>query len=89
MIHVRTESGSLYVLDWYSPSPHNPRGWERREAGKGSCYVRTTGGALFTFPSIQVGRRMVMLGPSLTPGGTFRLIETTPVQSIEWIPEAL
>ena len=82
MLHVRTSSGSLYVLDLYN----TPMTWERREAGEGSVLVRTKGGELYTFPSIRVGKRMYMYGPSLTPGGLFREISTTPVVSIEWVP---
>ena len=76
MTLVRTESGSLYILD-----RQNMR-WERVRAGEGSTFVRTSGGDLLEFPSIALGLPLMMFGLSLTPGGIMRLIFTTPVVEV-------
>jgi hypothetical protein len=70
-----TESGSKYILD------RDTMTWARPQAGEGSVYVRTTSGPLTNWPEITVGKPVQMFGPSLTPGGSFRWIYTTPVVS--------
>ena len=79
-LRVKNESGSTYILNptkmtWdrerQSPDPESP------------FPVRTKGGKLNVFPTPKVGQSMIMAGPSLTPGGTVRLIETSLVLEVE------
>jgi hypothetical protein len=73
----RTESGSLYEIDYVN------RTWARLQHNEAvSPFVRTPDGTFDNVPEIVVGRPVIITGPSLTPGGLFRIIQTTPVTEI-------
>jgi hypothetical protein len=74
-IFFMTESGSQYVID------NDTMTWERPQASEGSVFVRTTSGPLSEWPEVTVGKGVHMFGPSLTEGGLFRWINTSPVVS--------
>ena len=79
-IRVKTESGSTYILNPTQMTWDRERNVPELEL----VYpVRTKGGTLMKFPEVAVGKPLRMFGPSLTPGGTFRMIETSLVVSVE------
>ena len=78
-LRVKTESGSTYILNQVQMT------WdrERNVPDLASPYpVRTKGGTLMEFPKVVVGQPLRLFGPSLTPGGAFRMIETSPVVEV-------
>ena len=78
-LRVKTESGSTYILNQVQMT------WDReRKAPDLSMFpMRTKGGTLMEFPKVVVGQPLRMFGPSLTPGGAFRMIETSLVVGFE------
>jgi hypothetical protein len=79
MRHIRfkTESGSLYELDEEAMT------WSRLTHSAESVAVRTKSGPMLKWPEVKIGRECRILGPSLSFVGGIRLIETTPVVSVE------
>ena len=76
---VKTESGSTYVIDRAKMT------WDRMRTLPNDSIlpVRTKGGTLNTLPMVELGKPLILIGPSLTPGGLFRMIETSPIISIK------
>lgn len=73
-IKFKTASGSEYLID------KDTMEWSRL----GDENVRTKVGSLVTWPEITVGEGAILLCPPLVHGDV-RLIETTPVVSMETI----
>jgi hypothetical protein len=79
-LRVKTESGSTYILNQVQMT------WDRERNSpewESPFPVRTKGGTLMEFPEVVVGQPLRLFGPSLTPGGTFRMIETSLVVGVE------
>jgi hypothetical protein len=74
--YVRTESGSLYVID------EDAAEWARVETTADSGPLRTDGGAITSVHDMKIGERMLILGPPIAAATCARCIMTTPVVSI-------
>ena len=86
MLHVRTKTGSLYALDLFTAGSLR---WHRMHESAESGFIRTLTGELLTFPRIQVGEPMNLVGPPIKEGTAFHLIVTSPVFDIRWTVEPL
>jgi hypothetical protein len=82
---IETESGSVYHLD------SNEMAWEKTKYVPGPLAptntIRTGGGRLLQWPRFEVGQPLFLKGPSLTPEGDFRLINTSLVTKIIQLDE--
>ncbi len=81
---VKTETGSEYHVIESSMT------WERVEqptVENPFVPLRTLSGSLKQWPKVVVGQPMNLFGPPLTPGTDFRLIQTSPVLSVEEVLE--
>lgn len=74
--HVRTQSGSLYMIE-----PED-KTWARLEKTENSGTLRTDGGILSSIPVIKLDEPMILLGPPIHPWTWGRIIMTTPVVEI-------
>lgn len=73
----RTASGSLYEINPIAKT------WARLEFDSAvSPFVRTKDGEYKSISEVAIGKPVHLIGESLTSGGLFRLIETTPVTEI-------
>ena len=78
MLHIKTETGSHYKLNW------PPKRWWRAP-NPASSDVRTSTGEIWKLYPVTVGNPMVIVGPPIVPGMDGRIIQTAIVESIEWI----
>lgn len=80
-LRVETESGSIYILNQANMT------WERvkyiQQNADPFFPVRTAGGELTTWPEVEVGKELELVGPPLNPAATFRYIKTSPVIRVE------
>lgn len=76
MTHIRTKTGSLYAVD------QEARTWYRLEHTEKSGTIRTSGGVYKQISDMVIGRPLRILAEPLTPGASFRLIQTSLVVEI-------
>jgi hypothetical protein len=77
-LHVRTEDNALYEIDTWSGR------WERIEKTEWPGMVRA-GGDFWGY-TMQEGAPLIIIGPPIATGATYRQITTSPVISVEEIP---
>lgn len=71
-MRITTESGSIYTIDLAN------KRWRST-----SISTRTASGVYDHISPLKIGMPLVMTMPSLTPGGLFRLIHTSPITVID------
>jgi len=72
---VKTETGSVYLLN------RSRMSWRRASSSK--YPIRTDNGSLLEWPSIEVGKPLILIGPPLTEGADVRVISTSLITEIK------
>lgn len=76
MVHLTTENGSEYVLDY------EHKLWERTNECQKSGKLRTTSGS-FLRATYELNEPLIMVCPALVAHASGRYIETSPIIKIE------
>jgi len=84
---IETESGSTYHLDSQAMTWEKVKYIPRAATPDDPEPVRTGQGKLIEWPRFEVRQPLILLGPSLTPGGDYRQILTTLVTRIIQVDE--